>query len=178
MARVTSKDSQKLTIPEPPGWFVVADQHEWIPYDDPAHPEFAGFAIYVRTGITNLEQRKLNERHAEIVAYAEQWNATPEEERDYSDTPFRREQELAAPYVVAWNAIGYDESGERKKLPSPAEAGPDIFDALDNQHGRLVIWILRVVLSGYLATGKARRSLPKSEPPGDTAEPSPTTEST
>lgn len=173
MARETKNEQR--AIPDPPGWFVVADQHEWIPYDDPAFPELSGFAVYVRTGITNLERRKLNERHAEIVAYGEQWDAQPEEDRDYTDTPHRRERELLAPYVVAWNAIGYDESGERTKLPSPAEAGPDIFDAIDD---RLVIWTIRVVLSGYLVTGKARRSPSKSEPPGDTAEPSPATEST
>jgi hypothetical protein len=37
-----------------------------------------------------------------------------------------------APFVVAWNAVGTDaETGDEVQLPPPAEAGPDVFRAVD-----------------------------------------------
>jgi hypothetical protein len=57
------------TIPEPPGWFVVADEYDWIVCEEPdLYPGQQGLAIYVRTSITNREQRRLAEAHAGIVA--------------------------------------------------------------------------------------------------------------
>lgn len=173
--RKTTATTTQPAIPEPPGWFVVADRREWIACDDLEMPDHAGFAIYVRTGITNLERRLLLEQHDAIVAYGEAWDAMPAEERDWSDTPHARERRLIAPYVLAWNAIGYDASGERGKLPSPAAAGPEIFEAVDDA---LVSWIVRVVLVGYLVTGKVRRSPRASAPSGATAAPSPIPDST
>jgi hypothetical protein len=45
-----------------------------------------------------------------------------------------RHREAIAPYVLEWNAEAVNEkTGEAVSLPPPAEAGPDIFRALDWQ---------------------------------------------
>lgn len=160
-------------IPPPPGWFVVADDHDWIVCDDPDIPDQHGLAIYVRTSITNREQQRLHERHAEITEYATAWRES--DNPDWDDTPDSRLRALVAPYVVGWNARGYNEESVIVDLPPPAEAGPEIFDAIKYEAWR---WIFQVVLYGYLATGKAGGWQRPSTEPGDTPEPSATPDST
>jgi hypothetical protein len=138
-------------VPGMPKPAYVASYKEWVESDDPA---LEGLAIYVRTNITNREQRELAEYHAWLAGdYQAQWDATPREERDYARSPRRLELEKLAPYIHEWNAYGEDpETGEYEKLPPPRVAGADVFECiLDKQ----IDWCIRVVMHGYVITKKA-----------------------
>jgi hypothetical protein len=132
-----------------PAPFRMADKKEWIACDQPG---LEGFAVLVRTSVTNAEQDELRERFRANAAYQEAYFAAPAPERDRDDTPRRRELALVAPYVLDWNAVGVGSDGDEKPLPPPAVAGPDAFECVTPDAER---WIVQVVLLGYHATGKA-----------------------
>lgn len=163
MARATTAKTA-ASIPPPPGWYIVADAKEWIACDDPELPGIAGFAVYVRTSMTKREQRDLQEAHAEIVEYGKTW--VPGD--DGGDTPHRRERALVAPYILAWNALGTNAEGEQVPVPLPKDVGIDAFDCIDEDAVR---WVIRVLLVGYIITGKAGGWLTASSERGDTTEP-------
>jgi hypothetical protein len=109
------------------------------------------FAILVRPTITNREREMLVEKHQTIVEYEVAWvKAGPE--RDPEDTPRLREMQLLAPYIKDWNAVGLLEDGTEAPIPAPADAGPEAFLAIDTQ---AYDWIVRHILLGYRASGKA-----------------------
>lgn len=142
---------------ERPAPYRVAEVREWIVSDDPS---CAGLAVLVRTSITNAEQTALNAKHDEIAgSITEAWLKVPAHERDLSQSPRARERALLAPYVLDWNAVGVTDDGQEAPLPAPSVAGPAVFDAIAAAEYE---WISRVVLIGYLATGKARKSAAQS----------------
>lgn len=110
-----------------------------------------GFAILVRPTITNREREVLVAQHGKIVEYELEWVKLGPE-RDQEDTPRKREMTLLAPYIKEWNAVGLLEDGTEAPLPSPAEAGPDAFLAID---AAAYDWIVQHLLLGYRASGKA-----------------------
>lgn len=142
---------------ERPAPYRVAEVREWIVSDDPS---CEGLAVLVRTSITNVEQRHLQTLHDEIAGpETEKWLQMKPEARDLSQSPRARERALLAPYVLDWNAVGLTKAGEEEPLPPPSVAGPEVFDAIAAAEYE---WISRVVLIGYLATGKARKSATRS----------------
>jgi len=136
-------------VSDRPQPFRLADRYEWIAADDPG---LSGLAIYVRTSITNLERDRLQERHDDILEYNRDWLAMPAPERPDGDSPRDREWNLLAPYVKDWNVVGLDVDGNETPLPTPAVAGGKVFEACTPD---VTNWIMRVVLLGYRATGKA-----------------------
>lgn len=133
-----------------PAPYRIAPRPEWIRCDLEGHE---GFAILAPRDVTNAERDELQRRHqAEVVEYELAYYKRPAAKRDPEDTPRRREQALVAPFVLDWNAVGLDGEGNEVPLPAPAAAGPEIFGAL---YVQLYQWIVRVVLMGYRATGKA-----------------------
>jgi hypothetical protein len=146
----------------------VADRKEWIVCDD---PELDGFAVYVRTSVTNAEQDAIRARHDDIVGpISEAWDAIPLPERDLAQGPWSLQKRLMAPYILDWNAQGFDlGSGEWKTLPPPG--GPDGIgiDALDAVPRAYASWCYDIVVSGYYVTGKAGPWLPTSAPAGTTS---------
>jgi hypothetical protein len=137
-----------------PAPYVPAQRREWIVCDEPG---IEGFAILVRTSITNAEKRQLEAEFDEIVGpYSEQWNAMPPEERDLAQSPRARERELLARQILDWNVVGTTEEGEEKEIAAPAINGAAALDFIEEDAVR---WIGQVVLVGYLATGKADPSL-------------------
>lgn len=141
---------------ERPAAFRVSDRWEWITCDDAEFPELAGFAVEVRTSITNREQEDLQDAHNAILDYNAEWLRMEPAERAKADaandTPRDREWALVAPMVRDWNAVGLDPDGNDVPIPPPAEAGPQTFMAVP---APAVAWITRVTLMGYRATGKA-----------------------
>lgn len=109
------------------------------------------FAILVRPTITNKERENLVLEHGRIVEYEADWIKNIEG-RDEQDTPRRREMSLLAPYIKEWNAVGLLEDGTEAEVPSPSVAGPDAFLAIDTV---AYDWIVRHILLGYRASGKA-----------------------
>lgn len=141
---------------ERPAPFSVADRWEWVACDDEDYPELAGFAVEVRTSITNREQEDLLERHNAVLDFNAEWlgldpAARARHDAD-GDTPRDREWALLAPLVRDWNAVGLDAEGNEAAVPPPAVGGPGSFMAVP---AGAVSWITRVVLLGYRATGKA-----------------------
>lgn len=110
------------------------------------------FCVEVRGGITNREREALTEAHTAIVGYEVEYLRTPMPERDQEDTPRRREMALIAPMIRDWNALGLDAAGDESPLPAPADAGPDAFMAIEPA---AYDWIVRHLLLGYRASGKA-----------------------
>ena len=80
---------------------------------------------------------------------------------DAHDTPRDRQWALLAPYIVGWNAVGETTDGEEKGMAPPAENGPAVFGCVPVD---LFVWMWGVVADGYIASGKARESLPPSTP--------------
>lgn len=111
-----------------------------------------GFAIYVRRGITNREREDLNEAHQAIVEYEVAYVKSDPKKRDHDDTPRKREMALIAPFIKDWNAVGLDADGNDAPIPAPADAGPDAFLAIEPE---AYDWIVRHILLGYRASGKA-----------------------
>lgn len=134
---------------ERPQPYRLADRYDWITCDEEG---LAGLAIYVRTSITNRERDALQEKHDEILDYNRDWLAMPAPERPDGDSPRDREWSLIAPYVKDWNVVGLDVDGNEAPLPPPAVAGGTVFEAVTPD---VTNWIMRVVLLGYRATGKA-----------------------
>lgn len=154
--------SDTTTIGERPAPYRVAQIQEWIICEEPECP---GLAVLVRTSITNAEQVALNARHDDIAgSFTEAWLALPPDERDMTNSPRMRERALLAPYVLDWNAVGVTEDGQEAPLPAPSVAGPEVFDAISAAE---YTWISRIVLIGYLATGKAGGSRTRSGKPGN-----------
>lgn len=147
-----------------PSPFRMAEEQEWIACD---WEGCEGFAILVRTDITNAEQAALTRAHDAIVAGQEAWAALPPDGQDLHQSPKYREWALIAPYVLDWNAEGRTIEGEWKPIPPPAEAGVDAFECITKD---AATWVNRVVLVGYLALGKARQSVTKSGSFGSTSE--------
>lgn len=142
-----------------PAPFVVHEQWDWITCD---RPGLTGFAILVRTSLTNQERDALIEQHNAIIEYREAQNALPENERNHDDTPRDREWRMLAPLIREWNAVGIDaETGEQRPLPPPALAGPAAFEAMLFDASS---WMMEVVVYGYVVTGKAGEWRPKSRP--------------
>jgi hypothetical protein len=162
----------------PPSMFLLFNRREWVVLDEdaialnPGMAAFEGFAIYVRTGVSNAEKRHLAERHDLVaVNYAKAWLATPAAERDFDDTPLMRELAMVAPYIEAWNAQGRDpDTGEWHPVPPPAIAGAAAFDAIGDE---LTSWCLQIVLGGYVNSGKVDRQRIAFVRTGATATPSP-----
>ena len=152
-----------------PAPHFVADRKEWIVCDEPG---LEGFAVLVRTGVTNAEQSVIRTRHDEIVGpVSEVWDALPPEERDIDAGPWSQQKRLMAPYIHDWNARGFDlESGEWKTLPPPG--GPDGIGvaALDALPREYAAWCYDVVVTGYYVTGKAGAWMPRSASAGTTTE--------
>jgi hypothetical protein len=130
-----------------PAPFAVLPRWSWEHCDVPG---YEAFAVYVVRNLTNRDREELNEAHDGIVRAQVEWFALTPEERASRPTPRRMEQELIAPYVKDWNATGLDEDGKERPLPPPAEAGPDVFEAI---YPEMYDWIVRHVLLGY-RTGK------------------------
>lgn len=130
------------------------DAHSFAPRYDWHFCDVEGletFAISVRPTITNRERERLVAKHQEIVDYELQWvQAGPD--RDSEDSPRMREMALIAPYIHDWNATGLLEDGTEAPIPPPAEAGAPSFMAIDTA---AYDWIVRHVLLGYRASGKA-----------------------
>jgi hypothetical protein len=111
-----------------------------------------GFCIHARRDITIREREDLLEAHGAIAEYEVAYLRQDRGERDGEDTPRRREMTLLAPWVTDWNAVGLDAEGNEIPLPPPAIAGPDAFMGIDN---RAYDWIVKHLLLGYRASGKA-----------------------
>lgn len=109
------------------------------------------FAILIRPTITNREREALVAQHQAIVEYEIEW-VKAGADRDADDTPRTREMALIAPYIKEWNAIGLLDDGTEAAIPAPADAGPEAFLAIDTA---AYDWIVRHVLLGYRASGKA-----------------------
>jgi hypothetical protein len=155
-----------MTDLDRPAPYRVAQSKEWIVCDEPG---MEGFAILVRTSITNAEQQELVDEHDRITStYAEAWDKLPPEERDMDQSPRWREKVLLAPHVLDWNAVGVDAKEKEKPIPPPAVAGADAFKAISVQE---LGWITSVVLVGYLVLGKVRKLPSKSGATGDTSAP-------
>lgn len=140
---------------ERPAPYVVADRWEWQVCEEEDGP--TGFAILVRTTVTNRERDDLVARYQEeIVRYSAVWREMGMEERaaadEAQDTPRDREWKLLAPFVKDWNATGETTDGETVPLPPPAEAGWEVFRGV---YPEMSAWAAKVVLNGYRATGKA-----------------------
>jgi hypothetical protein len=100
-----------------PAPYRVADRKEWIVCDEPG---LDGFAILVRTSITNAEQQALVDEYNRITGpYSEAWDALPPEERDMEQSPWRKEKALIAPYVHDWNAVGVNGKGKETPIRRP-----------------------------------------------------------
>lgn len=137
-----------------PAPYFPAQRREWIVCDEPG---IEGFAILVRTSITNAERKTLNAELDEISGpYTEAWNAIPPEERDMSQSPRQRERELLAQQILDWTVSGRTEDGEIKEIAAPAVNGAAALDFVEED---AVHWMFQVVFVGYLATGKADPSL-------------------
>ena len=134
-----------------PAPYRVAERKEWIVCDE---LDLEGFAILVRTSITNAEQASLRARNDEIEgAISEAYWTLPPEGRDLDQSPWAMQKRLMAPYILDWNAEGQDmASGEWRPLPAPAEAGAEIFEAVTF---REALWCFEVCIGGYYLTGKA-----------------------
>lgn len=149
----------------PPSMFLVADSKEWVVCDEEPN---IGLAIYVRTDITQAEQKALRERYQRLVI--DHWDpfySLPVEERDLDDAPIVRQRAMLAPYIYEWNVLGRDPDDAVIPIPPPRTAGPVVFEAISDS---AEAWISYVVIGGYRVTGKAgpwRRRLP---PSGDTPE--------
>lgn len=153
---------------EKPAPYRVADKREWIVSEE---EDSAGFAILVRTGITNAEQQSLLDRHNEIAGrYSEEWNAQPPEERDLSQSPRAKELELLTPYVLDWNATAPNADGEWVELAAPAINGPAVWDFVTEPERS---FCTRVVLNGYLILGKAMQLRRRLSATGDLSDPEP-----
>jgi hypothetical protein len=130
-----------------PAPFAVLPRWTWEHCDVPG---YEGFAIFVVANLTNRDREDLNEKHDAIVRRQVEWFDLSPEERAASPSPRRMEQELIAPYIRDWNAVGLDADGNEAALPAPAVAGPDVFEAI---YPEMYDWIVRHVLLGY-RTGK------------------------
>jgi len=151
-----------------PAPYVPAQRREWIVCDEPG---IEGFAILVRTSITNAEKRQLEAEFDDITGpYTEQWNARPPEERDVEASPRARERMLLARQILDWNASGLTEDGEIRDIAPPVVNGAAAFDLVEEE---AIHWMLRVVLVGYLATGKAGPSPSRSTDSGGPSEQGP-----
>lgn len=162
-----------------PAPYFPAQRREWIVCDEPG---IEGFAILVRTSITNAEKQQLNAELDDISGpYTETWNATPPEERDLSQSPRQKERALLARQVLDWTVAGQTEDGEVKEIAAPAVNGVAALDFVEED---AVHWMFQVVFVGYLAVGKADPSLARSTASGgpsgadqapETPEPKPST---
>jgi hypothetical protein len=145
--------------------FKMAEYAEWIPCDDP-DPKINGFAIKVRTDMTNAEQARLEDLHDDIVdnyqpMYRENVKELIEkkdwEAIDKLTTPRGKELELLAPFILDWTAGTYNFQTEEWEIaPPPAQVGPSAFDFVIDE---AKAWMIHVVLMGYISTGKVRRSV-------------------
>jgi hypothetical protein len=136
-----------ISAPPP---YRIGERKEWITSDEPAS---AGFAILVRTSITNAERTALRERDDYITgAYTDEWNAKPPDERDVAMSPRVLQRQQLAPYIYDWNAEGRTADGGWAKIPPPAEAGPEAFDCILPED---MAFIIDVILGGYYHLGKA-----------------------
>lgn len=141
--------------------YFPAQRREWIVCDEPG---IEGLAILVRTSITNAEQEQLQAEINEITGpYTEQWFARPPEERDASQTPYMMEREVLARQILDWNVSGTTVDGEKREIAAPAINGAKALDFVDREG---VTWMFRVVLGGYLVTGKVERSPSRSTDSG------------
>lgn len=160
-SRLQRDSNGRHDLDVPDGMFIVGNQFSWIECED---PEFPGFKIYVRTGITNQEKDLLTERHnQQVVAWAETWRELDSDHRDYGDSPRERQKRMIAPYVHGWNAMGYDPEGNLIALPPPREAGSEIFNAI---YDEMYEWMAYVVIGGYTVLGKAGPWRKQFEPTG------------
>lgn len=133
-----------------PAPYRIGERKEWIISDEPAT---AGFAILVRTAITNAERAELRARNDFIEGeYTTQYFEKPPEERDLHESPRVLQRRLLAPYIHAWNAEALTTDGEWKPVPPPVDAGADAFECILAPE---TAWILDVVLGGYYTLGKA-----------------------
>jgi hypothetical protein len=136
-----------ISAPPP---YRIGERKEWVTSDK---PESAGFAILVRTAITNAEQNELRERLKYITGeYSEQWDATPAEERDLDKTPKILQRQLLAHYIYDWNAEHPDVDGVYVRVPPPAINGAVAFDYITAHE---MEFIIDVVQDGYRFLGKA-----------------------
>lgn len=134
---------------ERPESFSFAPRLEWQCSDETGLEKFC---LYARRDITIREREDLMQKHRDIVAYEVDYLRPDNVERDADDTPRRREMRLVAPYIVDWNATGLDADGNETPLPPPSVGGIDAFLGIDNA---AYDWIVRHLLLGYKATGKA-----------------------
>lgn len=128
--------------------------HSFAPRWEWNHCDVEGletFAILVRPTITNREREALVAHHQTIVEYELEW-VKAGSNRDNDDTPRMREMQLIAPYIKDWNAIGLLDDGTEAPIPPPSDGGPNSFLAIDTA---AYDWIVRHLLLGYRASGKA-----------------------
>lgn len=134
---------------ERPAPYSMGPRLAWMCAEDEG---LEGFCIHARRDITIREREELLEQHGKIAEYEVEYLRRDRGERDVEDTPRRREMALLAPWIKEWNATGIDADGNDAPIPAPAEAGPEAFMAIDNA---AYDWIVRHLLLGYRASGKA-----------------------
>lgn len=144
-----------MSAEKPKSSFIVNRQEVWITCEDENGPK--GLSIKVRKDITNRERDDLNDYYRENIAdYQAEWEKLTPDERLQTDadgeTPRDREWRLLADYVLDWNIEAETPDGEIAPVPSPADGGAAVFELITPE---AIGWILRVVLMGYRATGKA-----------------------
>lgn len=146
------EERKKVRYPaEPePGPYLVAHHFEWIESD---FDKTIGFAVKVRTSLTNFEKRKLAEKDQYLhFEYIEKYKNASEEEQESMLSPRQYQREMLAPYVYGWNAHYENEEGEIVKAPVPREYGPDAFEYISEDEFE---WLVYVVIGGYTVLGKA-----------------------
>lgn len=134
--------------------YIVPRANQWIECEDKDGP--LGFRIKVRQYITNAERDDIVAASNEIRKFSAEYLTMSAEERvaldAAGDTPRDREWRFLAPYIVEWNHAAESESGEIEPVPSPADAGPDVFALVTPEQ---YTWMYDVVIRGYRASGKA-----------------------
>lgn len=81
------------------------------------------------------------------------------------DLLFSDAQAAIAPYVVAWNLEGVDAAtGEETVLPPPAEAGPEIFEAINSEEDMQLIttWIFATIKNIHRGGPERKKELRRS----------------
>ncbi len=133
--------------PEP----FVFGREKWVECDEPG---LKGFKIKIKS-LTNAERTAVQDANNENVRYQAEYFKMPAPERDRTDSPRRREWMMIAPYVLDWNAHGLDREGNVVPVPAPADAGPDVFDAIEPEASA---WVAQTIVFGYSASPKGTTS--------------------
>ncbi len=152
-----------------------ARRYHWVYCDEPGYETFA---IHVRHNLTNDERLRFRKAHRDLRDYVNWWTEQfkewlaehpneelPDDHPLNTDTPRMREAAVVAEYVTGWNAMGLtvapDGEYVETPIPPPAEAGPRVFDLLDEAQR---VWIIGRIAAGYLSGKGIRPSSGASKP--------------